>query len=81
MSALTKAFAAYRAPFRVLDIPDNEPRAVYGCDLILLRPDMHIAWRGNRLPDEPPRDGGLTLPRSRTGHVDVRAAMTWSNAQ
>ena len=52
VSALTKAFAAYRAPFRVLDIPDGEPRAVYGCDLILLRPDMHVAWRGNRLPDD-----------------------------
>jgi 2-polyprenyl-6-methoxyphenol hydroxylase-like FAD-dependent oxidoreductase len=52
VSALDAAFAKYRAPFRVLDIPDDEPRAVYGCDLILLRPDMHIAWRGNRLPDD-----------------------------
>jgi hypothetical protein len=52
VSALDAAFATYRAPFRVLDIPDDEPRAVYGCDLILLRPDMHIAWRGNRLLDD-----------------------------
>ena len=40
-----------RAPFQVLDIPDAVARDVYGYDLILLRPDMHIAWRGNRLPD------------------------------
>ena len=33
-------------------LPDAEPRAVYGCDLILLRPDLHVAWRGNRLPDD-----------------------------
>ena len=52
VSALEKAFATYRAPFRVLDIPDAEPRAVYGYDLILLRPDLHVAWRGNRLPDD-----------------------------
>jgi hypothetical protein len=52
VSALDKAFAEFRAPFRVLDIPDAEPRAVYGCDLILLRPDLHVAWRGNRLPDD-----------------------------
>ena len=48
VSALEAAFAKYRAPFRVLDVPDAGPRAVYGFDLILLRPDMHVAWRGNR---------------------------------
>lgn len=63
VSALDKAFAGYRAPFRVLDIPDAEPRAVYGCDLILLRPDMHIAWRGNRLPDD-----AAKLAATVTGH-------------
>ena len=63
VSALAKAFAAYRAPFRVLDIPDEEPRAVYGYDLILLRPDMHVAWRGNRLPDEPAKLAAIA-----TGH-------------
>ena len=52
VSGVEKAFAAYRAPLRVLDIPDAEPRAVYGYDLILLRPDMHVAWRGNRAPDD-----------------------------
>jgi 2-polyprenyl-6-methoxyphenol hydroxylase-like FAD-dependent oxidoreductase len=38
------------APFEVLDIPDAVARDIYGFDLILLRPDLHIAWRGNRLP-------------------------------
>jgi 2-polyprenyl-6-methoxyphenol hydroxylase-like FAD-dependent oxidoreductase len=52
VAGIEKAFAVYRAPLRVLDIPDAEPRAVYGYDLILLRPDMHVAWRGNRAPDD-----------------------------
>jgi 2-polyprenyl-6-methoxyphenol hydroxylase-like FAD-dependent oxidoreductase len=53
VSGLRAAFGSLRAPFRVLDVPDEEPRAVYGCDLILLRPDLHIAWRGNAPPDDP----------------------------
>jgi 2-polyprenyl-6-methoxyphenol hydroxylase-like FAD-dependent oxidoreductase len=63
VSVLERAFARHRAPFRVLDIPDDEPRAVYGYDLILLRPDMHIAWRGNRPPDD-----AATLAAIVTGH-------------
>jgi hypothetical protein len=63
VSALEKAFAAYRAPLRVLDIPDAAPRGVYGYDLILLRPDMHVAWRGNCLPDDPAKLAAIV-----TGH-------------
>ncbi len=61
--ALEKAFAGFRAPFRVLDIPDAPPREIYGHDLILLRPDMHVAWRGNRPPEEPAQ-----LVAMATGH-------------
>ena len=46
------AFAALKAPLRVFDIPDAGPRAVYGCDLLLVRPDLHVAWRGNVPPDD-----------------------------
>jgi hypothetical protein len=60
---LAKAFAAYGAPLRILDVGDAGPREVYGYDLLLLRPDMHIAWRGNRLPDDPAR-----LAAMATGH-------------
>ncbi len=41
----------YRAPFTVLDIAEQRPRDVYGYDLLLLRPDLHVVWRGNWLPD------------------------------
>jgi 2-polyprenyl-6-methoxyphenol hydroxylase-like FAD-dependent oxidoreductase len=50
-TALAKAFADYGAPFNVLDIADETPREVYGHDLLLLRPDLHVVWRGNSLPD------------------------------
>ena len=43
--------------------PMRGPRAVYGYDLLLLRPDMHVAWRGNRLPDDPARLAAMV-----TGH-------------
>jgi hypothetical protein len=53
VAGLTEAFAALGAPLRVLDIPDEEPRAIYGRDLLLIRPDLHVAWRGNQPPDDP----------------------------
>jgi 2-polyprenyl-6-methoxyphenol hydroxylase-like FAD-dependent oxidoreductase len=61
--ALGKAFAAIGAPFTALDIPDAGARALYGCNLILLRPDMHIVWRG----DAPPANA-VALARMATGH-------------
>ena len=49
--ALVHAFARYGAPLTVLDIDENRPRDVYGHDLLLLRPDLHVVWRGSQLPD------------------------------
>ncbi|MPZ57376.1 MAG: 2-polyprenyl-6-methoxyphenol hydroxylase [Rhizobiales bacterium] len=62
-SGLERAFKAHSAPFRALDIDDAHARDVYGHDLILLRPDMHIVWRGQRAPDDPRR-----LAAMATGH-------------
>jgi 2-polyprenyl-6-methoxyphenol hydroxylase-like FAD-dependent oxidoreductase len=61
-AGLQNAFASLAAPFRVLDLRDERARELYGFDLLLLRPDLHVAWRGNRLPDEP-----LELARMATG--------------
>jgi hypothetical protein len=36
----------------VLDIRDEQVRALAGFDLLLVRPDLHVAWRGNRLSNE-----------------------------
>ncbi len=61
--ALGRAFAAYGAPFTALAINDEHAREIYGYDLLLLRPDLHVVWRGNRLPDDP-----VKLAAIATGH-------------
>ena len=60
---LARAFASLRAPLTVLDIDEVRPRDLYGYDLLLLRPDLHVVWRGNHLPDDPAR-----LAAVATGH-------------
>ncbi len=51
IAALEAALAAHGAPVATLEIRDSIAREIYGFDIILLRPDMHIVWRGNVLPD------------------------------
>jgi len=51
-AGLEQAIKSRGTPVAVLDVPDNAARDVYQHDIILLRPDMHIVWRGNRLPDD-----------------------------
>src|SRR5579885_3364942 len=61
--ALARAFGGYGAPFTTLRIDDAQARDIYGYDLLLLRPDLHVVWRGNRLPDDVARLAALA-----TGH-------------
>ena len=53
----------YDEYFAVLDLPGQAVREIYGHDLLLVRPDMHVVWRGNRPPD----DAGLVAATT-TGH-------------
>jgi len=53
VSDLRAAFQKYGAPFSVLDIASDDARTVYERDLLLLRPDLHVVWRGNRPPENP----------------------------
>jgi hypothetical protein len=57
--ALEAAFARIGAPLQVLDIPEARVRDLYGRGLLLLRPDLHVAWRGNQAPPEPERLAAL----------------------
>jgi len=52
MGGFLRAFASLGAPLQVLDIPEEAAREVYGYDLLLLRPDMHVVWRGNATPED-----------------------------
>jgi 2-polyprenyl-6-methoxyphenol hydroxylase-like FAD-dependent oxidoreductase len=52
--ATEAAFVAQAAqrglPFTVVHLIDPQVRELYGADNILVRPDQHVAWRGDRLP-------------------------------
>src|SRR5260370_2900692 len=63
-AGLDTAFEAIGAPFKLLTLDELPAREIFGCDLMLLRPDMHIASRGDR----PPRDPANVAPR-RPGHL------------
>ncbi|MGH8633579.1 MAG: FAD-dependent monooxygenase, partial [Burkholderiales bacterium] len=52
VSGLKRAMRATGAPLDVLDIRDEAAREIAGFDLLLVRPDLHVAWRGNQLADE-----------------------------
>jgi hypothetical protein len=49
--ALTEAAAARGLSLDVLDVASDEAM-VYDVGLVLARPDQHIAWRGDQLPDD-----------------------------
>jgi 2-polyprenyl-6-methoxyphenol hydroxylase-like FAD-dependent oxidoreductase len=60
---LERAMRATGAPFAVLALDDDTPRQVYGYDLLLVRPDLHVVWRGNGAPED-----GRQLAALAVGH-------------
>ncbi|MBJ7575554.1 FAD-dependent monooxygenase [Luteimonas sp. MC1828] len=50
IEALVDAFAARVAPLQALVLDEPALARVYGAPLLLLRPDLHVAWRGEHLP-------------------------------
>ena len=49
-SSLERSFRELRAPLDVLDVASKRAREIYEYDLLLVRPDLHVVWRGNELP-------------------------------
>jgi len=64
VSGLERAIRSYGAPVTVLEVPDHAAREVYGYDLILLRPDLHVVWRGQAPPADP-----AAIAATATGHL------------
>jgi 2-polyprenyl-6-methoxyphenol hydroxylase-like FAD-dependent oxidoreductase len=62
-SALEHAIAARGAKVSRLDVTDAVAREVYGYDYLLLRPDLHVVWRGNTPPEDAERIAAVA-----TGH-------------
>ncbi|MBO0703922.1 MAG: 2-polyprenyl-6-methoxyphenol hydroxylase, partial [Candidatus Dormibacteraeota bacterium] len=61
--ALVRAFRELGAPLDVVDVPDAAALELYGRPLVLVRPDLHVAWRGDRAPDDAGRVAAMA-----TGH-------------
>ena len=69
-ASLQRAFDALGAPLACLDVDGEALRDLFGRDLLLLRPDMHIVWRGNAAP----QDAG-ELAAIATGHSPHRHSL------
>lgn len=70
-----------RMPLAVVDLPEREAADLYHAPFVLVRPDQHVAWRGDGLPGDP----GILLDQvrgavsGRRGHgatMDVRPPRT-----
>jgi hypothetical protein len=50
--AIEQAAKTAHMPLDVVDIALDAGRDLYMRDLALIRPDLVVAWRGNRLPED-----------------------------
>ena len=48
--ALASEFAALEVPFEVYKPRSSSTAAVFGQDFLLVRPDLHVVWRGVEMP-------------------------------
>ena len=60
-NSLERAFRELGAPIDTLAIDSERARDIYGYDLLLVRPDLHVAWRGNKSPENPRAVARITL--------------------
>ncbi len=71
VAGILDAAARRSVPLIALDIDDAQAGAAYAHRLALVRPDRHVAWRGNA---EPPSAGDLIDLVRGAGRVSVRKA-------
>jgi len=65
-SSLERSFREMRAPLDVHDIAGERPREIYQYDLLLVRPDLHVVWRGNELPRDADKIARVATGRFRS---------------
>jgi len=66
-SSLERSFRELRAPLEVLDVASERARELYQYDLLLVRPDLHVVWRGQKLPQD-----AAKIARIATGRLPSR---------
>jgi hypothetical protein len=52
-SILETSANAHGIPLEVINVDNPEAKRLFCSDLVLVRPDHHIAWRGNAIPHDP----------------------------
>lgn len=73
--AIEGAFETIGAPLAVLRLDEPSLRDVYESSLLLLRPDLHVAWRGHRPPEDPEN---LGLMVTGNNPARPRPAISWA---
>ena len=53
ISGVAEASSRHRVPLTILDIDAPDALALYERKLVLVRPDQHVAWRGDSEPVDP----------------------------
>jgi hypothetical protein len=53
ISGIVDSAARRRVPLTVLDLDAEDARLLYRHKLVLVRPDQHVAWRGDEQPSSP----------------------------
>jgi 2-polyprenyl-6-methoxyphenol hydroxylase-like FAD-dependent oxidoreductase len=52
VAGLVEAAAQRGVPLAVLDIAETDAHSLYARNLVLVRPDQHVAWRGDQEPSD-----------------------------
>jgi hypothetical protein len=52
VAGLHAAAARRQIPLKLLSVDCRDARDIYERDFALIRPDQHVAWRGNELPGD-----------------------------
>ena len=60
---IRKSFEATGAPVTEVKVESDRVRDLYGFDFLVLRPDMHVVWRGTQVPRN-----ALEIASIATGH-------------
>lgn len=55
VDGVERAFDERRVPLDVTRCENAEIAELYRCPFVLVRPDGHVAWRGDHMPDDPRR--------------------------
>ena len=52
VAPLTEAASARGVPLEIVDVDHADAASMYGKPFVLVRPDGHVAWRGDVVPDD-----------------------------